>query len=284
MPLKTNESAKKLITVEKQLLNGMMDTLWEAKHHGSDARKSVSSPDERDDGMEDKGICRFCLKTYAGRGMKKHLLSCKVRAQRNQDEHTRGKKTSSIYHLRIQSYKPFWLHIEIKSTSTLVDLDTFLRDIWLEEECGHLSMFKIGGVRYTDPVTHESWAYMDMNSKPYTPRLRDVLKVGDRFDYEYDFGSTTHIDGEVIEERKGVLKEKVRILARNKIPREVCSMCENEAVMFCAECQEFYCAECIFDHLCGDEGAYLFVNSPRMGVCGYTGEYDWDEFDVEHSK
>lgn len=234
--------------------------------------------------MEDKGICRFCLKSYAGRGIKKHLLSCRVRANQNQEELTQDKKASTIYHLRLQSYKPFWLHIEMKSTSTLADLDKFLRDTWLEEECGHLSQFRLGGVRYVDPEVHDSWKGMGMNSKPYMVQLEKMLKGKDKFEYEYDFGSTTYIEGEVVEEREGILSETVRILARNKIPKEECSMCENEAVMYCTECQEFYCAQCLFEHSCDDEMALPVVNSPRMGVCGYEGEFDSDDFDLEQSK
>jgi hypothetical protein len=202
-----------------------------------------------------------------------------VRAQKNQEELTRAKRISTIFHLRLQSFKPFWLHIEIKSTSTLAHLDHFLREIWLEEECGHLSKFNIDGVNYVAPDVHDSWKGMDMRSKPYTPQLREVLKVKDKFEYEYDFGSTTYIEGEVLEEREGILEEGVRILARNKIPKEECSECENEAVMYCTECQDLYCAQCLTEHPCGNEMALPVVNSPRMGVCGYTGEDDRDDFD-----
>ncbi len=238
--------------------------------------------------MKDEGTCRFCLKPYAGRGIKKHLLSCKVRANKNQEELTQGKKTSAIYHLRLQSYEPFWLHVEMKSTSMLADLDKFLRDTWLEEECGHLSKFIIGGASYVEPDLHEewekNWRTMGLESKPSNIQLRKVVKVKDRFKYEYDFGSTTYVEAEVVEERRGVLNEKVRILARNSIPKEACSVCENVAVMYCTKCREFYCAQCLFEHSCSDEMALPVVNSPRMGVCGYEGEYDRDDFDLQQLK
>jgi hypothetical protein len=33
--------------------------------------------------------------------------------------------------------------------------------------------------------------------------------------------------------------------------------------------------------LCGEEMALPVVNSPRMGVCGYAGEFDFDDFSLE---
>jgi len=46
------------------------------------------------------------------------------------------------------SYLPYyWMHLELPANATLEDLDSFLRDIWLEC-CGHLSAFRIEGKEY----------------------------------------------------------------------------------------------------------------------------------------
>jgi hypothetical protein len=47
------------------------------------------------------------------------------------------------------------------------------------------------------------------------------------------------------------------------------------------ECDEFYCDKCLTKHECGDEMSLPVVNSPRMGVCGYCGEGDFDNFSIQ---
>ncbi len=42
----------------------------------------------------------------------------------------------------------YHLYILVNSASTLSDLDKLLRNIWLEECCGHLSKFKIAEKQY----------------------------------------------------------------------------------------------------------------------------------------
>ena len=96
------------------------------------------------------------------------------------------------------------------------------------------------------------------------------FKVGDTFRYEYDFGSTTRIKLTVVAEIFSEL-EFVMPLAKNEKPEHKCTFCGDEAdniysnwpnvVCACDECSE------------NEEFDWLpIVNSPRMGVCGYTGE------------
>ncbi len=221
-----------------------------------------------------EGPCRFCLKICSGSTIGKHLGTCKAKKERDVEEAATAKKSERIFHIKVQGGGEFWLHIEMKASSKLSDLDKFLRDIWLEC-CGHLSQFIIDRQSYMP-----SYADLrEMEAKSMGVQLSKVLYVKDKFQYEYDFGSTTYLTGQVFSERQGELKEKVRILARNRIPEEVCTECEKPATRFCTECQEFYCLECLSDHECGDEMALPLVNSPRMGECGYTGEQDPDDFE-----
>ena len=77
------------------------------------------------------------------------------------------------------------------------------------------------------------------------------------------------------------MKGKVRILARNIPPTFDCTDCSAEATQYCTDCDAFYCDTCLEGHECGEEMALPVVNSPRMGVCGYYGDHDFDDFSVE---
>lgn len=222
-----------------------------------------------------EGACRFCLNTFSGSAISKHLVSCKAKKEKDVDESTRGKKSERIFHIKIQGGREFWLHIEMKASEKLSDLDKFLRDIWLEC-CGHLSQFIIARQAYMPSYAGD---LREMEAKSMGVQLAKVLDVKDKFEYEYDFGSTTYLQGQIVSEREGALKEKVRILARNRIPEAICTECGKPAAQFCTDCEEFYCNPCLYDHKCGEEMALPVVNSPRMGVCGYTGEQDPDDFE-----
>jgi hypothetical protein len=107
--------------------------------------------------------------------------------------------------------------------------------------------------------------------------LGRVLKVGQKFEHEYDFGSTTHLKLRVLAERQGIAPGKrkpVTILARNNPPVILCQICGKRATYvasgyYSAE-EDGYCSKCAKE--CGDEDMLLpVVNSPRVGVCGYEG-------------
>ena len=143
-----------------------------------------------------------------------------------------------------------------------------MREIWVEC-CGHLSQFSIGGP---------------------TRKLKDVLAQRRKFSYEYDFGTTTDLSLEVIARGAPVSfgKNAVRLLARNDALDIPCYICEKTATVVCLDCQQelrgpndelrmFFCEMCInarskHSHHDDEEMRLPVVNSPRMGVCGYTGE------------
>jgi len=233
--------------------------------------------------MEQKseGICRFCLKKYSGAGMGRHLAACKARQEKNALEIKKGRKKHKIYHIKITEYKWYWLHIDIAASATLADLDVFLRGIWLEC-CGHMSAFTIRGVRYEDQSPSDEFSFWDIPSESMNTRLDAVLNVKDKFSYEYDFGSTTYLEGQVLGAREGYLgKNKIRILARNNAYAFACDHCGKPAVGTCAECEEFVCDQCLESHACGEEMVLAVVNSPRMGVCGYGGPDTVDDWAPE---
>jgi len=161
------------------------------------------------------------------------------------------------------------MHLEVPSTTTLEILDAFLRDTWLEC-CGHLSVFEIKGVIYSVSPTEE------FDDEDMRVKLSEVLGPGTKFFHDYDFGSTTHLVLKVISEVASGLKgKKIRVLTRNEPPTIPCDNCGRTAVHVCSQCiyegGGWLCAACAADHECGEEMLLPIVNSPRVGVCGYTG-------------
>ena len=217
-----------------------------------------------------KGECRFCHKIFSGRGIGKHLSACGVKKEKDETLN-RGKNKGYIYHLTISTWRLYWLHIEMEGTATLLDLDDFLRGIWLEC-CGHLSQFTIHGVRYSSYEEQDDF-WGDAPKSMNIP-LMDVLSLKDKFEHEYDFGTTTELALRVLSIRKGAIDETIRILARNHPPVFVCENCKKIATLICQACLEDYCDDCIKKHECGEDYVMPIVNSPRTGVCGYVGPFE----------
>ena len=229
-----------------------------------------------------KGVCRFCNKSFAKSGISRHLAACKARksvyAQPESGKKAGGARTGRLFHLQAaDAYGPlYWMHFEIPASATLGQLDRFLRDIWLEC-CGHLSMFKIGQQAYSISPMIE---YGDRNMRD---RLDKVLNPGIEFAHEYDFGTTTYLTLRVVAEREGLIgtKGEVSIMARNDPPEIMCESCgKSAATQVCAQCiyydRAWYCDECAPGHECGLDMMLPVVNSPRVGMCGYTGDaQDW---------
>jgi hypothetical protein len=104
--------------------------------------------------------------------------------------------------------------------------------------------------------------------------LRRVLKVGQKFSYIYDYGSSTYINLKVITEREGIVqdeKEPVQLLARNTASAFPCIICEKPATLvevgyYTGSIEDsVYCDECGEEHV--EEGRLLpIANSPRTGV------------------
>ena len=125
--------------------------------------------------------------------------------------------------------------------------------------------------------------------------LDKALKVGQKFRYEYDFGSTTELNLRVIGEREGMLvdeEDDIHVLARNIPPEYKCVRCGKPATKVAAGYDSWGVVEHAYCDVCSkkakEDGWLPIVNSPRVGVCAYTGEdeayygeEDWDEEDDE---
>lgn len=324
-----------------------------------------------------KGICSFCKSEFAKNTITQHLKRCKQRIAAITDgvEDSIEAEEGKLFHILIEGeYNPqYWMHIEVSASATLADLDSFLRDIWLEC-CGHLSAFRIGTIDYSSEP--ESFSFFEdvpkaetaeiaanlensaneveaimvtlpSNFSDHLPpdmlaemkkfesiddllvylrkevdsftslaRLSDVqeqrnrfllwtilrqfieqledrgmdtllgrvLKVGQKFSYEYDFGSTTELKLRVISEREGVLAQgedddgSITVLARNVPHAIACCVCGKPAKKvapgYYSADDEGYCSNKCAKKQGGDydyDEMLPVVNSPRVGVCAYTG-------------
>jgi hypothetical protein len=213
--------------------------------------------------MKSEGVCRLCNKTFSGRGMTRHLQSCIGRKE------PKSKGGDEKIFLIKASAGPFWVYFEVNGSSTLGNVDSFLRSLWLEC-CGHLSAFTIGSVRY-----YSHALYLEPGEKGMDIPLENVLKPRVKFLHEYDFGTTTKLDMECVSERQDKMMDRIEILARNNMIEILCDECGKPAKEIRTQCvwegEGFLCESCAKKHECGEEMLLPVVNSPRMGVCGYTG-------------
>ena len=200
------------------------------------------------------GVCELSGARAGTAAMGRHIRKCL--------EGMSGGTRSRVLLLRaVPAGAPmFWLDIAARPEAKLKDLDSLLRRVWLEC-CGHLSEFY--GSRGDEVSIHG--------------RIDEFLgSTGSRLGYVYDFGSSTEL---VLSHTGGVeaaAVKGVRVVARNEAPSWPCDECGQPARMICAECANegggFCCETHAVEHPCGEDMLLPVVNSPRMGVCGYTGE------------
>jgi hypothetical protein len=218
--------------------------------------------------MRYPGRCELCGHVAGKAQMTRHLKACLAGKAET------GDLTARVFHLVIEGrgLPMYWLHVEIPGAMTLENLDAFLRGIWLEC-CDHLSCFTIDGQRYS--VQPAESFFGGRREQTMRAKIYSVLREGLKFAHEYDYGSTTELSLRVMRTREGRFAKYpgIALLARNEPPAWVCSMCGKPATrvrttgwglgldsLCCDDCGE------------GDEEGYLpVVNSPRTGVCGYSG-------------
>jgi len=200
-----------------------------------------------------EGKCLFCSETIAKDSINEHLVTHLAELSKS------GKKGKSFLVQVTAEPIPHFLSLWIDGETTLEIIDKFLRGIWLEC-CGHMSEFE--GV--------------DMSKK-----AGSVFKKGKQLNYEYDFGSPTRLTLTVVDEYPMKADKMIVLLSRNEPINLMCATCKKvPATKLCSVCfyekLALYCDKCAPKHAkkCEDFADYAampVVNSPRMGVCGYTG-------------
>ncbi|MGI0494834.1 hypothetical protein ACN4EG_23870 [Alkalinema pantanalense CENA528] len=218
-----------------------------------------------------KGHCIFCQKEFSKVSITKHLATCAERTKAIERANA-GKGTAEmLFHLRVQDAyrKEFWLDLEMRSTKSLKDLDTYLRGIWLEC-CGHLSEFLLGTGRFASQIGKQR-------------KLQDVFQRTDTLSHIYDFGTSSETIVKLVAVREGkpLTSKPILLMARNQRPEATCIECDQPAEYLCQEClieDEVWgtlCAEHVESHPHDGYGDPIpLVNSPRLGMCGYDGLAD----------
>jgi hypothetical protein len=228
------------------------------------------------------GDCNLCGQTFNKAAMTNHMKAC---LRKHQKDNKSNKKQKTFVLSVDGDWRPeYWMYLEVPASDTLEKLDQFLRDTWLEC-CGHLSAFTIGQVRYEMDTHMVDAMWKDffgpsMATKSMSARLYSVLKPGLKFHHEYDFGTTTDLRFKVILESERFEQSKeINILAQNHLPDIPCEICGKPATLVCGSCmymgEGWLCKRCGKKHRCGEDMLLPVVNSPRVGMCGYTGEPGW---------
>lgn len=221
-------------------------------------------------GQQSRGECGFCGYQIVKGSMTRHLAACPQRQALIGAAESTERKPETLYYLRAQDADngSFWLDLEVRGSATLKHIDSYLRAIWLEC-CGHLSQFSIGG-----------WRGRELGK---SRRVDAAFQSAAELTHIYDFGTSSETRIKALGERTGVplSKHAIVLMARNLMPQYTCIMCGQPATHLCMEC---LIEEAVWGALCAahvdthEHEAYGepigIVNSPRLGMCGYTGPAD----------
>jgi hypothetical protein len=252
-----------------------------------------------------EGRCEICGSTIARSAAAPHVASCLGQGSPPDAEGRFAGDMAPFLHLLLEGrhHRAYWMHVAARSDASLEDLDGFIREEWVEC-CGHLSVFKVGRTRYEShpeeqfgeehkdellrkvrdayPLTPEQHQVIEglfFKNQPFIKSMRvgcsEALPPGTKAAYEYDFGSTTELVVNSLGDLGAHRGLKVRLLARNLPPPLRCAGCGGTATLVCSACgggpDSLWCSACSGKNRCGIESLLGVANSPRSGVCGYSG-------------
>lgn len=214
-----------------------------------------------------KGPCSYCGRVLARTGMARHLQACPARTRHIAEAGDRRSVPEGTFlHLQVQDAHSgdYWLHLEMAGSARLEILDAYLRRIWLEC-CGHLSEFYRG----------RGWRAPEIEMSAASGR---VFRPGEEVYHVYDFGTSSWTRIREVGERRGpaTSDRPLVLMARNEAPDLDCMECDRPAVWLCMDCVYDYrsgmlCERHALEHEHGEYERLPVVNSPRLGLCGYTG-------------
>jgi hypothetical protein len=222
-----------------------------------------------------KATCASCGKDSLRKAMEKHLATCNkhITAMATANAKADG-SPERLFHLQVEAaHKPeMWFDIEMRGKATLHDLDNYIRAIWLDCGCGHLSSFTEINHSFGPGVSMED-TIEEVFQKRYT-ELR----------HSYDNGcNQAYVTCEGVREGQPLTEHPIVLLARNQLPFIPCTLCGELSTRICVKCwyppagEGYFCQHHVQNHFCfidEEEEEYLIkpmLNSPRSGICGYCG-------------
>jgi len=218
--------------------------------------------------VQTKGSCRYCGRVLTRGGMGRHLRTCEQRVRRIAEAGATPARREVLQHVQVRDAWSgrYWLHLEVAAAATMQVLDKYLRAVWLEC-CGHGSQWSVS----------DAWHGAQL---PMTRRIGSVLQEGVELVHVYDFGTTTETRLTLVDQRTGtsLTKRPVELMARNDAPVIECIQCGRPATWLCMQCvyeddnSGGLCPDHMEKHPHEDYDEPMpLVNSPRTGMCGYTG-------------
>ena len=256
------------------------------------------------------GRCHLCGNAVRAEDVSTHALSCVTVAVQwgfvNNDLNSShaGNGTILIW-VRGDELRQ-WMMLAVRPTTSLRQLDQFLRNLWLEC-CGHMSHFQIGATRYNASIpgpgdtrlVEADLAEPGERHMLYT--VEEAIREGELFRHEYDYGDTTYLDLECVavlpapyqflpelidppEPSDGHTDDFITIVARN-LPLERCFTCEEPARWCYYEnpyalvprehggsiaLPPYFCDDCAPRNVT----LTILRNSPRAGVGCYDNVHD----------
>lgn len=236
-----------------------------------------------------RGLCLLCGTEYSKNTISRHLDKCQMDTAAREKHDPGTLQPTQFFRILVEAFDlpDYWLHLEMRADATLADLDDYLRGVWLEC-CGHLSAFTIDRTRYRwqppggfDDDDNDFFDGMDSAFGIPPERRMDVtlaavLPPGTAATYEYDFGSATELKLRVLSAHEEPTRgHNLRLLSRNEPPQIACKECGEEAAWI-GPYDDTYeikaiCDACIEKKDLDDADLLPVVNSPRTGVCAYSG-------------
>lgn len=202
------------------------------------------------------GTCALCNVELDPTAMADHLPEC-LESYRHECGGHEEDYPPKAYQVALQADRAplYWMHVLVRDDATLGQLDSFLRDVWLEGRGAH-SRFVIGSRLYSESAPTDR-APSRQQGDLSTP-IYEALDGEEPFEYTYDLEESTELTGRLVQSTY-VLPDHpsspVRLIARN-LPPEIPCECSAPAEVLCPSCVETgeergcLCLECADDHAC----------------------------------
>ena len=149
------------------------------------------------------GTCLICGRTAASRtAIGTHLKTCLESWSAGNQNHQglRGKNANQVHvSVSVSGSKLYWMELLVHADVTLQEIDTLLRETWLEC-CDHLSAFILGDLWVPDPDDPAPSDPMDDDEDEdeegligLNTQYSTAVPPGRSVKYHYDFGDTSEI-------------------------------------------------------------------------------------------